>query len=79
MRSTRARCESNSMPTARMAVDPSGRRWSARANWQARPTGTLYRTRVSAGRPATDYTARLIPSYAGVAVPLESVRILWQR
>ena len=41
--------------------------------------GYVYRTRVSAGRPATDYTVRLIPSYTGVAVPLESVRILWQR
>ena len=40
--------------------------------------GCTYRTRVSAARPATDYTARLIPSYTGVAVPLESLRILWQ-
>ena len=40
--------------------------------------GCTYRTRVSAARPATDYTARLIPRYAGVAVPLESLRILWQ-
>ena len=40
--------------------------------------GCTYRTRVSAARPATDYTARLIPSYAGVAVPLESLRILWR-
>jgi starch phosphorylase len=40
--------------------------------------GCTYRTRVSGTRPATDYTARLIPSYAGVAVPLESLRILWR-
>jgi len=40
--------------------------------------GCKYRTRVSAARPATDYTARLITSYAGVAVRLESLRILWQ-
>ncbi|MGD0776095.1 MAG: alpha-glucan family phosphorylase [Candidatus Solibacter sp.] len=40
--------------------------------------GCTYRTRVSAARPATDYTVRLIPSYTGVAVPLESLRILWQ-
>jgi starch phosphorylase len=33
---------------------------------------------VSAARPASDYTVRLIPSYTGVAVPLESLRILWQ-
>jgi len=40
--------------------------------------GCTYRTRVSAARPATDYTARLIPSYTGGAVPLESSRILWR-
>ncbi len=41
--------------------------------------GYAYRTRVPATRPATDYTARVIPHYAGVAVPLEAARILWQR
>ena len=30
-------------------------------------------------RPARDYTARVIPQRSGVAVPLESARILWQR
>jgi starch phosphorylase len=40
--------------------------------------GSTYRTRVSAARPATDYTARLIPTYTGVSVPLESLRILWR-
>ena len=40
--------------------------------------GCTSRTRVSAARPATDYTARSIPSYAGVAVPVESLRILWR-
>ena len=34
---------------------------------------------VPAARPARDYTARVIPHYSGVAVPLESARILWQR
>ena len=34
---------------------------------------------VSASRPASDYTARLIPVFAGVAIPLENARILWQR
>jgi starch phosphorylase len=37
-----------------------------------------YGAQVSAGRPVTDYTARMIPSHAGVAVPLESTYILWQ-
>lgn len=32
-----------------------------------------------ATRPATNYAARVIPQYAGVAVPLEATRILWQR
>jgi starch phosphorylase len=33
----------------------------------------------SSKRPATDYTARLVPSHAGAALPLESGQILWQR
>jgi starch phosphorylase len=41
--------------------------------------GYAYRAQVPATRPAADYTARLIPSYTGVAVPLEAARILWQR
>ena len=43
------------------------------------PSGYAYRAQVPAARPATDYTARLIPNYTGVAVPLEATRILWQR
>jgi len=38
-----------------------------------------YAAQVPASRPAADYTARLIPHYDGVAVPLESAHILWQR
>jgi starch phosphorylase len=41
--------------------------------------GYAYRALVPATRPATDYTARVIPYYSGVAVPLEAGRILWQR
>ena len=41
--------------------------------------GYLYSAAVSAARPSTDYTARLIPHCDGVAVPLETARILWQR
>ena len=41
--------------------------------------GYVYRATVSTVRPATDYTARLIPRRAGVAVPLEDAHILWQR
>jgi starch phosphorylase len=41
--------------------------------------GFSYRAEVPATRPATDYTARVIPQHDGVAVPLEANRILWQR
>jgi len=41
--------------------------------------GYAYRAGVPAARPATDYTARLIPHRDGVAVPLEAAHILWQR
>ncbi|OWK39791.1 alpha-glucan family phosphorylase [Fimbriiglobus ruber] len=39
----------------------------------------VYRAGVSAARPATAYTARLVPHHAGVSVPLEDARILWER
>jgi starch phosphorylase len=39
----------------------------------------LYMATIPATRPVRDYTARVIPQRAGVAVPLESARILWQR
>jgi len=42
-------------------------------------SGHAYRAGVPATRPATDYTARLIPHRDGVAVPLEAAHILWQR
>jgi starch phosphorylase len=38
-----------------------------------------YSATVPAALPARDYTARVIPRRFGVAVPLESTRILWQR
>jgi len=40
---------------------------------------SVYHTTVPTVRPATDYTARVIPQCSGVAVPLEFARILWQR
>ena len=39
----------------------------------------IYGAAVSANRLATDYTARILPHRAGVAVPLEVDLILWQR
>jgi starch phosphorylase len=41
--------------------------------------GYVYSAIVSAARPPTDYTARLMPRCDGVAIPLEDPRILWQR
>ena len=41
--------------------------------------GYVYSGTVPATRPATDYTARVIPRCSGVAVPLEADPILWQR
>jgi starch phosphorylase len=41
--------------------------------------GYAYHGEVPTSRPATDYTARLIPQHEGVAVPLEDEHILWQR
>jgi len=41
--------------------------------------GYVYRTAVPATRPPSDYTARVIPCYNGVTVPLETNLILWQR
>lgn len=39
----------------------------------------IYNAMVSATRPATDYTARVIPNYDSVAVPMEAAQILWQQ
>jgi starch phosphorylase len=39
----------------------------------------IYSGQVPATHPASHYTARVIPSRPGVAIPLEVPRILWQR
>ncbi|MGB7747431.1 MAG: alpha-glucan family phosphorylase [Verrucomicrobiia bacterium] len=41
--------------------------------------GYVYSATVSAARPPTDYTARVMPRCEGVAIPLEDPQILWQR
>jgi starch phosphorylase len=41
--------------------------------------GYAYVAQVPATRPATDYTARVIPHCDGVVIPLEDARIWWQR
>ncbi len=40
---------------------------------------THYRGAVSASRPRTDYTARVLPYHFDALVPLEDARILWQQ
>jgi starch phosphorylase len=39
----------------------------------------IYSGKVSAARPATDYTPRIVPCHANASVPLEAEQILWQR
>ncbi|MGD0909920.1 MAG: alpha-glucan family phosphorylase, partial [Candidatus Acidiferrales bacterium] len=41
--------------------------------------GCVFHGAVNTSRPANNYTARIIPVHSGVAVPLESDRVLWQR
>ncbi len=41
--------------------------------------GHVFSVALPAQRPAVDYTARAMPSFDGVAVPLETSLILWQR
>jgi glycogen phosphorylase len=43
------------------------------------PGCCAYGTAIPDGRPATDYTARMVPRFDGVAVPLESRLISWSR
>jgi glycogen phosphorylase len=41
--------------------------------------GYAYHAAMPAARPASDYTARVIPNFSNAAVPLEAPQILWQR
>jgi len=41
--------------------------------------GHTYDAAISSDRPASDYTARILPSCDGLAVPLEAPWILWQK
>jgi starch phosphorylase len=41
--------------------------------------GFLFSAQIQTTRPVTDYTTRVVPHRAGVAIPLEAARILWQR
>jgi len=41
--------------------------------------GFVYTGRAPSARPASDYTVRVVPSKAGVLVPLEASSIIWQK
>jgi len=43
------------------------------------PDALTYSVKVSATRPAGDYTARIIPYHPNASVPLEAGQIIWQR
>jgi starch phosphorylase len=46
----------------------------------AEPYGVIvYSLCCAARRPASDYTARIVPSHPGASIPLESAQILWQQ
>jgi len=47
--------------------------------WTGSSGNYVYSATVPATRPASDYTARLIPDYEGIATPLEDAKVLWQR
>jgi glycogen phosphorylase len=56
----------------RQAMTRVGRTEGANGPW-------VYRARMPATRPAADYTVRVVPHHDGVAVPLETNRVMWQR
>ena len=41
--------------------------------------GFVYSATLSSARPASDYTAQIVPRRDGLAVPLEAAEILWQK
>jgi starch phosphorylase len=43
------------------------------------PAAMTYSAQMSATRPASDYTARIVPHHPNASVPLEARQILWQR
>ena len=43
----------------------------------SQPNVSRYKAVMPASRPATDYTARVIPHHEGVTVPLEAAHIRW--
>jgi len=46
---------------------------------EGKNNGFIYNATVSSTRTSADFTARIIPKFDGVSIPLESSYILWQR
>ena len=42
------------------------------------PAVLTYTAQVSATRPASDFTARIVPHHPNALVPLEADQIIWQ-
>ncbi len=60
--------------------EPAFRQEMARHEGRVDDSGmNLYEASVPAARAAGDYTARIVPSFPGIHVPLEAPYILWQR
>jgi len=60
--------------------EPPVRQEMARREGRVDDSGmNLYEASVPAARAAGDYTARIVPSFPGIHVPLEAPYILWQR
>ena len=72
-------CGSSFMPTESNGGDPVRQEMKCVRQLAGASGGYVYSAAVSAARPPTDYTARVVPHHDGVAIPLESARILWQR
>jgi glycogen phosphorylase len=64
--------ERNGQPIVRQEMNPVNK-------LADKSGGYVYKAAVSATRPSDDYTARVIPDYKKVLIPLESSQILWQR
>jgi starch phosphorylase len=63
-----------------IAADAPVRQEMQRLPQQLRATSAhVYRARLPADRPIDDFTARIVPHYAGAVTPLEAPYILWQR
>ena len=87
--SSRQRCTSDDLDPAAVQVElyadgidgggPVRQEMARTASPAGAPQQGIYRASVPTARPAANFTARIIPRWAGVAVPLEADFILWQR